>query len=855
MKYLLIFIFLIGTILTLNLASADLNTPTSYWKFNEAGFPLQANDTQNVLNLTVNNTVTRMQTGKLNNSIRINNSNVDAVVNRTAIPNALVLDTNPFSIGFWINGSNGDGGTGFTILGRGGSSATKWTISTVSGANNLSFAVNNAQVAATPNSTFSGSYNRVWIVREGTGAGQGRIYQNNVNTANFTLANNLSDMTEYLRIGTANGGSLGINLDDIRIYNNYALTVSDINSDWNGGTGAEAGINTVNLLSPSDGQNILGTSFNFTSSINLGSMQNVTNASLYLYNSTSLFTNPTNAPISSDNRTEFFVTSLIDSTYTWGVYACGRNSSNGIQCFASQNNTFTRSSSTSSTVYNTSSYETALESFTINVSLPLDRTLSAIYFYYNGTQYTATTTSSGGNNYTARYALDVPLNGGVKNLWWGIRDTLGLQTNTSAVTQATATMNFTICGAAPQNVQYLNISFKNETISQERVNASISASITYFLGSGSVNKTLTYVNTSYIPSYSFCSAPQNRTLYTAPTIQYFNAESPLRTYSTNSLSLTNITTNLTLYLLPSSAGSYVTFQVVTESGSPISGAAINVSRSSIGIISTITTDSAGSATFFLDPTVTYTITVAATGYDLFTTSITPTQSSYTITLGGATTTGATDYTRGVTYSIKPINFELNNNTVYNFNFTIASSYWGLDSFGFIITNSSGYVFASSSSSASAGGTVSSDINTGRNQSFIMNAFWVVNGTYNNITQYWVITNTADTGWSIANLFTDLKTYLNDPNDSDGLFGLKNEQGNNFSMAIIIFLAIFTFAGIMSYKYGLTTEGGIAIAFFAGTLLFDVGLGIVPNPVGAVPYFPTIFMGFIVVIMFLKEAYN
>ncbi len=101
-------------------------SPTSYWKFNENGFPLVANDSKVNLNFTLNNTISIMQIGKLGNAIRVNNSASKVAVNSTPIPNNLILDSNPFTIAFWINGSNGDGGNGFVVLGGTANTLNRW---------------------------------------------------------------------------------------------------------------------------------------------------------------------------------------------------------------------------------------------------------------------------------------------------------------------------------------------------------------------------------------------------------------------------------------------------------------------------------------------------------------------------------------------------------------------------------------------------------------------------------------------------------------------------------------------------------------------------------------------------------
>ena len=65
--------------------------------------------------------------------------------------------------------------------------------------------------------------------------------------------------------------------------------------------------------------------------------------------------------------------------------------------------------------------------------------------------------------------------------------------------------------------------------------------------------------------------------------------------------------------------------------------------------------------------------------------------------------------------------------------------------------------------------------------------------------------------------------------------------------------MFIFAGVMSYQYGLVSPAGISILIFGLVLFFDVGVGMIVNPVDAIPYFPTVIMGVIMVGVLKKEA--
>lgn len=509
-------------------------------------------------------------------------------------------------------------------------------------------------------------------------------------------------------------------------------------------------------------------------------------------------------------------------------------------------------------IYNASTYETSLESFITNVSTN-NVNISSASLVYDGVSYTGSVSNYTLTNYTlTANNVGIPLISGTsnKNFFWNVQLSNGTTFSLmpQSATQKVSNINLTLCGAAPQDIRYINFTFKNETVGQEVVKAAVpSSTFNYWLGNGNIFRTLSFTNVSESLSYAFCFSPQNKTVNTNVSLTYSNSYSQQRQFNSNSLILTNTTTNLPLFLLPTSSGQQVSFQVQTVGGSRISGAIVNASRSGYGLVESRTTDDSGIVTMFLDPTAIYTINAFKQGYPISVLTLTPTQTSYTIVLGSNATT-VVDYSRGITYYTAPVQTELTNDTAYVFNFTISSTYSGLTSYGFILKDYYGNSLASASGSNTAGGSAATSFNTG-NYSFIrMNYFWVINGTYNNGSTSWVVVNTADEGWSIGNFFTDLRVYLNDSTDSDGLFGLKvGTSSGDFSLAIIIFVSIFAFAGIMSYKYGLTSSGAILGILFTGVLLFDVGLGIVPNPIGAIPHFPTFFMAIILVGEIIREA--
>ena len=123
--------------------------------------------------------------------------------------------------------------------------------------------------------------------------------------------------------------------------------------------------------------------------------------------------------------------------------------------------------------------------------------------------------------------------------------------------------------------------------------------------------------------------------------------------------------------------------------------------------------------------------------------------------------------------------------------------------------------------------------------------------YTNVSFNWIVLSSSGTGFGIGTFANRLVLYTG---SSSGLFGL-----DNFGLAIISFLFIFLFTGIVSYKFGITSPAAISALVFSLVLFLDVGLGILKGVrfVGAenIPV-ATILIGIIVIVAgLLKEAYQ
>jgi len=497
-----------------------------------------------------------------------------------------------------------------------------------------------------------------------------------------------------------------------------------------------------------------------------------------------------------------------------------------------------------SRTYNLTSYETAYESYQINVTA--NESLTDVSFIYNGSSL-GSMTNQGSGIWT--YARDLPTtilgNNSVNFRFTYSGDTL----NSDYLTyQQVDETNFSLCSATLKS-NFLNLTFKDEADSTY-INATIPTStFEYYLGSGSVIKTFQLINNTENPSYAFCTNV-NRTFHTDSYVQYASTGYPQRIWNPSLTDYTNATTNQILYLASSSDVVPENIQVLTVADQPVSGALVIVSRyigSELTVISTGTTGDNGVITMYLNPDFLHYANVSKSGFTGGTVSFFPTGDGVTIILGGGISVPSSCM-KGINYHITPNITELINDTSYSFGFLLTSSFWELEEYGFSLRLSNG-TSISGGNTAISGTQLSLNYNVNNQTVIYVDYYWEIAGDECSVnsTQRWIIYNTANTQWSIGNFVSDLKSYMD-----SGLFGL-----DDFGRYIFIFIIMFIVIGTMSYKYGLTSQMSIFVMTFLIIFTFDVVFGLIPVlKVGSgkeVPYLLTFLSGIIMMIIIIKEV--
>lgn len=492
--------------------------------------------------------------------------------------------------------------------------------------------------------------------------------------------------------------------------------------------------------------------------------------------------------------------------------------------------------------YNTTTYETMQETFIINVTA--NSSLTSVKLVYNGTEYPAT---QSGSSYSKTLSIPTVSSQTTLPFYWKFTyagDTI----NSSSSNQTVNPIIFTLCNSTYTN-DFLNISFKDEASSTD-INASITSStFVYYLGNGTVNKTYSFSNSTNNMNYSFCASPTDKTFHVDPYVQYKQGtDYPQKTWDPLIINYTATVTNQVLYLLSSTEGIYVTFQVVNAADQVLSGVSSNITLAG-SLVGSGTTGADGLVTYWLNPDSTYTAMFYLSPYSTYSTTQQFTQTSYTISLGSVATdsgtTGSSSH-QGVNYTIQPSPASyLSSNTSYVFNFSVDSSYWSLDSYGFNITNSTGFSFGEVSDTTSGGGKVSLTLNTSSNQSFTMNYYWVIDSVTTRASVTWLIVDTSGNTFSISHLVDNFATYKD-----SGLFGL-----TDFGVGLICFFIIIGITGVLKMKTGVSNTAAVLGVMWALTALLDVSFNLLPNPINAVPHFATILLGLVFIGELIREGFR
>src|SRR3990167_571360 len=333
---------------------------------------------------------------------------------------------------------------------------------------------------------------------------------------------------------------------------NRSLSASEVGTLYSNGSGMSyinitAGVNSITLNSPANLYTTINNQITFSCNATPTSPATLINISLWHNATGTLSINQTQSRTGTTN-TSIFNASFPIGNYNWSCSACDSDGDCGV---ASENRTFSIKETIINLVsYNASTYETLGETYHINAS----GLLSTANLWFNGTKYVATIVGD-----VASAGFTQPTSIGNKSIKWELNGKL----NSSIYYQNVLPINFSKCDYSLLNVTYLNVTFADEVTSAS-INETLSGTIQYYLGDGSVTKTYSFSNVTNNQLYPFCFSPPDKTLTnTVLTLQYGGTGYPLRNYA-DTISLTNASTSLNLKSLATADGIYVTFTTINN---------------------------------------------------------------------------------------------------------------------------------------------------------------------------------------------------------------------------------------------------------------------------------------------------
>lgn len=416
----------------------------------------------------------------------------------------------------------------------------------------------------------AGTFYAVMVANNGT-----LVYANAANTQfPIPYAGNFINWTA----GTSDCGAGRANSTEL-----YAIKSIDVSGEV---TSAN-----IKLLSPLNNTLLSTIGTNFTANFNV-SITNQTwkNATINIWRSNGTLFNKTTYTLSSNNTyLNEFIDDFTLGDYIWNIKGVYGNSTFNNFSWASSNRTF----SVGSTIYNQSysnyTWETKQETFFVVVNLLSGSEIALAKFIYNGTNYTVSDVVVNGNTASLTRTIDIPVNNiqftTQNNSFYWIFTYNGGQVQTlTAQNQIVNYINFQECNAT-YSTQALNFIFKDEQ-ADTNINAgtnpiTFASSFNYWIGSGTTYKNYSFSvssNTS-TNSYQFCVYPINTTyifksnMDSTYTVTGYSPNS----YSLRNATLTNISSNIPLYSILSTATTK--FYVTIRNGvTLINDAIVTVSR-------------------------------------------------------------------------------------------------------------------------------------------------------------------------------------------------------------------------------------------------------------------------------------
>jgi hypothetical protein len=235
--------------------------------------------------------------------------------------------------------------------------------------------------------------------------------------------------------------------------------------------------------------------------------------------------------------------------------------------------------------YNSSTLETSLENFKLNLSYDSSAFVLAGTLYYNNTAYPATASTTGFNG-TLTTSISIPhvVGSTNKSFYWTVALTNSTGTfyfNSSINQQTIGNITLYMCNPAETGKTALNFTTYNDATFNV-TNASIDLALNYFVSSQD-GLVLNWSSTGeVINNFNICISPPTATLMITGVVSYYRNDSDRRDYFFNNALISNLTQKIPLYLATTATTDIVTYTVLDQNSNPIPSATIYMQKWVIG---------------------------------------------------------------------------------------------------------------------------------------------------------------------------------------------------------------------------------------------------------------------------------
>ena len=269
--------------------------------------------------------------------------------------------------------------------------------------------------------------------------------------------------------------------------------------------------------------------------------------------------------------------------------------------------------------------------------------------------------------------------------------------------------------------------------------------------------------------------------------------------------------NFTVFLINNTLGSEVLFNIVSVDGlAPLEGVRTVFTKIINGtstVVAEEISDFAGQVVLTLNPDTQYTITFSKTGFQDRTILLEPKNADYLIQM--VSTVGAYNQSvhEGIRYSFQPSNTVLNNNTKFNFTFTLNSTVWPLTNCTLKLFNGT-ILLSQSSSFTSTSCGISIELNTSIMTSIIAEGIYELDSQFEfTATQNYKVIFTYIGQFSLKNFLDDLSDF--------GMAGF-----DDFGRMILTLIVIFIITALAAQQVGFENREVLILIVIAQVWFFS-----------------------------------